>query len=55
MIKSERERQTLYDIKYMWNIKIKTSKLNKTETDSWKQRTYMWLLVEGMGEVGEGD
>ena len=33
--KSDRERQTLYDITYMWNLKtITTSEYNKKETDS---------------------
>ena len=34
-IKSDRERQILYDISYMWNLKNDTNELiNKTETDS---------------------
>ena len=33
--KSERERQILYDIPYMWNLKYDTNVLNnETETDS---------------------
>ena len=33
--KSERDRQILYDITYMWNLKINTNELiYKTETDS---------------------
>ena len=33
--KSERERQILYDITYMWNLRYDTNELiNKTETDS---------------------
>ena len=33
--KSDRERQILYDITYMWNIKNNTNELiYKTETDS---------------------
>ena len=33
--KSDRERQILYDITYMWNLKNNTNKLvYKTETDS---------------------
>ena len=33
--KSERERQILYDITYMWNLKYATNELiYKTETDS---------------------
>ena len=36
---SDWERQILCDITYMWNIKNKNSKYNKTETDSQKHRT----------------
>ena len=36
---SQTERQILYDITYMWNLKIKTNEFNKTETDSQIQRT----------------
>ena len=32
--KSDRERQILYDITYMWNLKNKTSEYNKKEADS---------------------
>ena len=32
--KSHRERQTLYDSTYMWNLKNRTSEYNKTETNS---------------------
>ena len=33
--KSDRERQILYIITYMWNLKYKqTNEYNKTETDS---------------------
>ena len=33
--KSEREKQILYDITYMWNLKYDTKKfIYKTETDS---------------------
>ena len=38
--KSDRERPTLHDITYMWNLKIQqTSEYNKKETDSYIQRT----------------
>ena len=38
--KSQRERQTLYVITYMWNLKYGTNEsLYKTETDSQTQRT----------------
>ena len=34
--KSERERQILYDITYMWNLKYETSEPTyETETESW--------------------
>ena len=40
--KSERERQTLYDITYMWNLKHDPNEpIQETETDS--QRTNLWL------------
>ena len=40
--RSERERQLLYDITYMWNLKYDTNPLiYKTETDS--QKTNLWL------------
>ena len=41
-IKSDRERQILYDISYMWNLKKKkkkTSEFSKKETDSQMRRT----------------
>ena len=37
---SYRERQILYDISYMWNLKYDTDELiYETETDSWTKRT----------------
>ena len=34
-VKSERERQILYDITYMWNVKYNTNEpIYKTETES---------------------
>ena len=42
--KSYRERQILYDISYMWNLKYDTDELiYETETDSWTQKTDLWL------------
>ena len=39
-IKSDRERQILYDISYMWNLKKnKTSEFSEKETDSQMRRT----------------
>ena len=41
---SYRERQILYDISYMWNLKYDTDELiYETETDSWTQKTDLWL------------
>ena len=38
--KPERERQLLYDITYMWNLKYGTDEpVYKTETDSWAYGT----------------
>ena len=38
--KSDRERKILYDIAYMWNLKIQqTSEYNKKEADSQIQST----------------
>ena len=38
-----RQRQILYDFTYMWNLKNKTNKHNKTETELQIQRTNTWL------------
>ena len=46
--RSGRERQILYFFTYMWNLKIKTNKQNKKNTDSQIQRTNRWL-PEGRG------
>ena len=48
---SQRERQTPYDITYMWNLKYDTNELiYKTETDSQTQKTNLWLPKEkGVG------
>ena len=49
-VKSERERQILYDLTYMWNLKYgKNEPINKTQTDSQTQGIYLWL-PEGSGE-----
>ena len=50
--KPDRERQILYDITYMWNLKINTNELiYKTETDS-----QMWKITYGYqrGKSGGG-
>ena len=42
--KSEREKQILYDITYMWNLNYGTNELiYEAETDSQTYRTNMWL------------
>ena len=48
---SQRERQTPYDITYMWNLKYDTNELiYKTETESQTQKTNLWLPKEkGVG------
>ena len=55
---SDRERQMLCDITYMWNLKNKNSEYNKTEIDSQIQRTRSRLPVEkgkkGRGKIGVG-
>ena len=49
-----RERQVLYDMTYMWNIKYGTNVLiSKTETDSQTWREELWL-PRGMGRQWEG-
>ena len=48
---NQRERQILFVITYMWNLRntTKTSEYNKKETDL--QKTNEWLSV-GRGKVG---
>jgi len=49
----ERERQIPYDITYMWNLKYDTNEsIYKTETDSEKWRTDLWLPRRRRVEVG---
>ena len=54
--KSERERQTPYDITYMCSLKYDTNKpIQETETDSQTQRIDLWLpkwRIEGEGWTG---
>ena len=56
----KRERQIAYDITYMWNLKQDTNE-PIYKTDSWTQRTDLWLPVgrvlgEGWsGKLGLGD
>ena len=53
--KSDRERETLYDSLYMWNIKRNdTNEFTcKAETDSWTSRMSSWVLVGK--DRGKGD
>ena len=49
--KSERERQILYDITYMWNLKYNTNEhTSKAETDSQMYRTDYGCQGGGGGE-----
>ena len=49
-ISQKRERQIVYDITYIWNLKYGTDEpIYETETDSWAQRTDLQLLSEGEG------
>ena len=51
--KSDRERQILYDITYMWNLKNNTNEsIYKIETDSQTQKTKL-RLPKGKGGWGE--
>jgi len=51
--KSERERQILYDITYMWNLKYATNELiYETETDT--ENKLMVAKGKGVGEGGLG-
>ena len=55
-VKSDTVRQILYNFTYMWNLKTKQK--NKTETDSYIQKTNLWLPEERgqrMGEIGQRD
>ena len=52
---SDRERQILYDLTYMWNLKNKANENKETET----AHKYIELVAAGgggeMGKIGEGD
>ena len=49
--KSDRERQILYDITYMWNLKNNTNEsIYKTDSQTWK--TNLWLPKEKWRERG---
>ena len=47
-MKYDRERQTSFDITYMWNLKKKDKNelIYKTETDSQTLQTNLWLPKE---------
>ena len=48
MIIRNTERQTPYDVTYMWKLKYDTNELiYRIETDSKTQRTNLWLLSGG--------
>ena len=48
--KPYRERQILYAVIYMWNLKSNTNEsVYKTETDSQTQKTNLWLSKEKKG------
>ena len=50
---SVREKQILYDITYMWNLKYGTGESTyKTGTDSQTWRTHLWL-PRGRGDGGK--
>ena len=50
--KSDRERQILYDITYMWNLKNNTDEaIYKTETDSHRKQTYGYQRERGGGGI----
>ena len=55
--RSEREREILYDIIYMRNLKYDTNELiYETETDSQAERTDVWLpRWRGVREEGIGN
>ena len=50
--KSDRERQMLYDITYMWNLKKKTSEYNEKPKQTQIQRTP--VVTSGETEQGRG-
>ena len=47
-----REKQTLYNINYIWNLKSKTLNHNNTDTDLQIQRTK--VVTSGEKEGGRG-
>ena len=53
-IKSDKEREIPYDIRYMWNLKYDTNEHSyKAETDSQTQRTELWLSRGRKGWEGK--
>ena len=56
--KSDRERQILYDITYMWNLKKYNKLVNitkKKQTHSYGEQTSGYQSGEGRGNIGVGD
>ena len=47
---SHKEKDTLYDITFMWNLKYYTEKLYETETDSDIENRLLVAKGEGLGE-----
>ena len=47
---SHKEKDTLYDITFMWNLKYYTEKLYETETDSDIENRLLVAKEEGLGE-----
>ena len=51
LIKLDREKETLYDFTYIWNLKKQMNKLNKTETELLTQENKrVFTRREGTGE-----
>ena len=51
LVKSDRERQMLYGINYMWNLKIRQMNLYTKQKWTHRQRTYL-QLPKGRGREG---
>ena len=55
-MKEVRERQILYDITYIWNLKNTTNvNITKKQTDKYREQTsnYQWINGKG-GDGGRG-
>ena len=52
---SQKEKQTLYDITYMWHRNMTQKNLSMKQTDLWTQRIDMWIpRRKGLGEGWSG-